>query len=61
MDIRDTRADWFFGLPEGRSKTFTVSLRAAYCGNFVMPATVCQDMYQPAISASTADGVAAVE
>lgn len=61
MDIRDTRADWFFGLPEGRSKTFTVSLRAAYCGNFVMPATVCQDMYQPAISASTADGVAVVE
>ena len=60
LDIRDTRADWFFGLPAGRSKTFSIGLRAAYEGSFVMPATVCQAMYEPAITASTPDGVAVV-
>ena len=60
LDIRDTRADWFFGLPAGRFKTFSIGLRAAYEGSFVMPATVCQAMYEPAITASTPDGVAVV-
>ena len=60
LDIRDNRAVWFFGLPHGRSKTFTVGLRAAYSGSFVLPATVCQDMYHPSVTASTADGVAKV-
>ena len=60
LDIRDTRADWFFSLPAGRSKTFSIGLRAAYEGSFVMPATVCQAMYEPAITASTPDGVAVV-
>ena len=61
LDIRDARADWFFGLPEGRSKTFTLNLRAAYCGSFVMPSTVCQAMYEPAVNAFTADGTAEVK
>ena len=61
LDIRDTRADWFFGLPAGRFKTFSIGLRAAYEGSYVMPATVCQAMYEPAISASTPDGVAVVK
>ena len=60
LDIRDVRADWFFGLPAGRYKTFSIGLRAAYEGSFVLPATVCADMYQPAVSASTADGKAVV-
>ena len=61
LDIRDNRADWFFGLPAGRFKTFSIGLRAAYSGSFVMPATVCQAMYEPAITASTTDGVAVVQ
>ena len=61
LDIRDTRVDWFFGLPAGRYKTFSIGLRAAYEGSYVMPATVCQDMYQPAINASTPDGTAVVQ
>ncbi|MBQ9411353.1 MAG: alpha-2-macroglobulin [Bacteroidales bacterium] len=61
LDIRDTRADWFFGLPAGRFKTFTIGLRAAYAGSYVMPATVCQAMYEPAVNASTADGTAVVQ
>ncbi len=60
LDIRDTRADWFFGLPAGRTKSFSIGLRAAYEGSFVMPATVCLAMYEPAITASTPDGVAVV-
>ena len=56
-DIRDLRVDWFFGLPAGRYKTFTVQLRAAYEGTFVLPATVCSAMYQPTVNGCTASGV----
>ena len=61
LDIRDTRADWFFALPAGRYKTFTLGLRAAYVGSFVLPAVTCQDMYMPGVSAATVDGVAVVK
>ena len=59
-DIRDNRVDWFFGLTAGRSKTFTVQLRAAYPGTYVLPAAVCENMYDPAVNASTATGKAVV-
>ncbi len=59
-DIRDDRVNWFFGLPAGKVKTFTVQLRAAYEGNFALPAIVCEAMYQPSINASTASGSAVV-
>lgn len=60
MDLRDDRADWFFALPAGSSKTFAVGLRAAYEGSYILPATVCRAMYEPAVSAHTASGSAAV-
>lgn len=56
-DIRDLRVDWFFGLPAGRFKTFKVQLRAAYEGTYVLPATVAQAMYKPAVNGCTASGV----
>ena len=59
-DIRDDRVNWFFGLPAGKMKTFTVQLRAAYEGTFALPAIVCEAMYQPSINASTASGTAVV-
>ena len=59
-DIRDDRVNWFFALPAGRSKTFTVQLRAAYEGSYVLPAVVCEAMYDPAVNASTASGKAVV-
>ena len=59
-DIRDDRVLWYFGLPAGRSKTFTVQLRAAYEGTYVLPAVVCEAMYEPAVSAATASGTAVV-
>ena len=59
-DIRDDKVLWFFGLPAGRSKTFTVQLRAAYEGAYVLPAVVCEAMYDPSVNASTASGSASV-
>jgi hypothetical protein len=59
-DIRDDRVNWFFGLPAGKSKTFTVQLRAAYEGSFALPAILAEAMYQPSVNASTASGTAVV-
>ena len=59
-DIRDDRVNWFFGLPAGRSKTFTVQLRAAYEGRYMLPSAVAEAMYEPAVQAASASGMAAV-
>ena len=59
-DIRDLRVDWFFGLPAGRFKTFTVQLRAAYEGTYVLPACVASAMYNPTVNGCTASGTAVV-
>ena len=59
-DIRDDRVNWFFALPAGRSKTFTVQLRAAYEGRYMLPSAVAEAMYEPAVQAASASGMAAV-
>ena len=59
-DIRDDRVNWFFGLPAGRYKTFTVQLRAAYEGSYFLPSVVCEAMYEPGVNAATASGTAMV-
>ena len=59
-DIRDNEVRWYFALPAGRYKTFTVQLRAAYEGRYVLPSTVCEAMYEPTVSGATAAGVAVV-
>lgn len=45
LDIRDDRICWYFGLKAGEPREFAIRLRAAWCGEFVLPATVCEDMY----------------
>lgn len=60
-DIRDNAVRWYFALPAGRFKTFSVQLRAAYEGRFVLPATTVEAMYEPAVQAATAAGVAVVQ
>ena len=60
-DIRDNAVRWYFALPAGRFKTFSVQLRAAYEGRFALPATVVEAMYEPAIQAATAAGTALVQ
>ena len=59
-DIRDDRVNWFFALPAGRSKTFTVQLRAAYEGRYMLPSAVAEAMYEPAVQAASASGLAVV-
>lgn len=54
-DIRDERINWYFSLNSGQSTAFTVRLRAAYCGRFMLPPTVCEDMYCPQCRAVTAN------
>jgi len=55
-DIRDDRVSWYFPLAAGQNKRFAVRLRAAYCGQFVVPPTVCEDMYDPQCRAITTNG-----
>ncbi len=60
MDIRDDRVTWHFDLRKGTSKTFRIKMRAAYEGEFILPAVVCEAMYDSRINASTASGTAKV-
>ena len=53
IDVRDDRICWYFSGESGKSKCFTVRLRAAYTGVFVLPPTICEDMYNPACRANT--------
>lgn len=55
-DIRDDRISWYFGLKTGESRTFRVRLRAAYCGRYLIPPTVCEDMYDTSCRAVSASG-----
>lgn len=59
-DIRDDRCNWFFDLPHGATKTFTLRLRAAYEGEYILPAVTCTAMYNPQVAANTASGTASV-
>ena len=59
-DIRDNRCNWFFNLPHGKSRSFTLKLRAAYEGTYTLPAITCSAMYDPHVAANTASGTAAV-
>ena len=61
MDIRDDKVMYYFDLPAGTEKTFTVRMRAAYKGEFILPAISCEAMYSPEDNARTASGKATVE
>lgn len=45
LDIRDDRISWYFGMRDGEARKFSIRLRAAWCGSYTLPATVCEDMY----------------
>ena len=59
-DIRDDRVNWFFALPQGRSKTFQAQLRAAYEGSYQLPSVTVDAMYEPTVNACTESGRAVV-
>ncbi len=45
QDFRDDRVYTYFSLGSGESKTFRFALNATYEGRFLMPALVCEGMY----------------
>lgn len=53
QDIRDDRANTFFSLEAGRSKTFKILLMATYNGRFYQPAVRCSAMYDASVEART--------
>ncbi len=55
-DIRDDRVLTYFDLRRGQSKKFTVRLQAAYAGRFILPAVLCEAMYDPTVRARTEAG-----
>ena len=59
-DIRDDRCNWFFDLPHGASKTFSLRLRAAYEGSYTLPAITCTAMYNPQVAANTESATTSV-
>ena len=59
-DIRDTSISWYFAIEQGQTKEFVVRLRAAYAGQFILPPTICEDMYNPSCRANTTNGLTIV-
>lgn len=51
QDIRDDRVYTYFDLMPGDSKTFKVSLTASFAGEYYLPATTCEAMYDHSIYA----------
>lgn len=60
-DQRDDRIQWYFPLDAGQSKQFKVRLRAAYTGQFLLPPTRCEDMYDATGYATTASRMITVK
>ncbi len=44
-DIRDDRVYTYFNLPRGKTYKYEISMTAAYEGEFILPSTVCEGMY----------------
>ena len=55
-DIRDDRVLTYFDLNRGESKTFRIRLQASYAGEYVLPAILCEAMYDSNAQARTQAG-----
>jgi uncharacterized protein YfaS (alpha-2-macroglobulin family) len=56
QDIRDDRVLTYFDLPAGATKEFKTDLQTSYIGDFVLPAILCEAMYDPSAYARTKAG-----
>lgn len=54
-DIRDNSSNYYFGLKRGEFRNIKIRLRAVYPGNYILPPTVCEDMYNPGCRAMTSN------
>jgi uncharacterized protein YfaS (alpha-2-macroglobulin family) len=55
-DIRDDRVLTYFDLQRTQTKTFRVRLQAAYVGTFVLPAILCEAMYDTEVNGRLRSG-----
>ncbi|MDR3327484.1 MAG: alpha-2-macroglobulin [Prevotellaceae bacterium] len=53
QDIRDDRVLTYFSLQQGQSKTINIRLQTSYLGSFVLPAVLCEAMYDTSVFART--------
>jgi uncharacterized protein YfaS (alpha-2-macroglobulin family) len=56
QDIRDDCILTYFDLPAGSSKEIKIRLQASYTGDFVLPAILCEAMYDPSARARSTAG-----
>lgn len=56
QDYRDDRVHTYFDIKSGASKTFTFLINASYAGEFTLPATQCEAMYDNAVQAYVKGG-----
>lgn len=61
QDIRDDRVMTYFDVNTGQKKTFRVLLNAAYKGEYYLPTTYCEAMYDHEINARVAGEWVVVE
>lgn len=54
-DIRDCSYNVYFPLKKGATASFEIRLCAAYKGRYMLPPTVCVDMYNPSCRAMTSN------
>lgn len=60
-DIRDDKIIHYSALESGKKMAFRIRLRATYSGKFLLPPMVCEDMYNPACRAVSANSWVSVE
>jgi len=60
-DIRDDRVDWFFDLAPGATRSFSLRVRAAYEGGYILPSVSASAMYAPKVYARSASGTTVVK
>ena len=53
IDIRDDRANYYFGLRGGETRTFKILLNASYLGKYYLPGLQCEAMYDNEFLART--------
>ncbi|MBQ9137578.1 MAG: alpha-2-macroglobulin [Alistipes sp.] len=60
-DVRDDSISWYFSADKYWLNRFTVRLRAAYVGEYMLPPTICEDMYDTECRAVTTNTKIKVE
>lgn len=54
VDQRDDKKIWHFVLNKNGVRSFKMKLRAAFCGEYILPSSICEDMYASIVNAHTA-------